>query len=49
MTNFPRSEAPASERTAREALASRQTWEAGASGQCVFGLEPGNELLNHKT
>ena len=48
---FSRSEAPASERTAPEAPASRDERqliadEAGASEQCVPGLEPWNESIN---
>ena len=37
------SEAPASEHRVQEAAASRFSMQAGASGQCVPGLEPWNE------
>jgi hypothetical protein len=41
---FPRSEAPASERAAHKVPALQATAEAGASGHCVPGQEPRNEL-----
>ena len=47
LRGIPRSEAPASERTAHKAPALRTILEAGASGQCVPGLEPRNELKRH--